>query len=709
LRLSDRLIENGLVTRDMIERALRSKAESGGSLALNLVLHGAVDEELLAHFYAQHFGFERVNAHDVRNIRPEIFHLIPTEIIYDNGVIPLRRETDSSLAVGVIDPSEPERLEEAEFFASLKLKPMVMRVTEMAEAFERMTGQSWKVPFDELERTQRMHSTGGGEAEAIVELIDAMIEVEPIIERRIGELDMSQSLAEQVDAFVEPSTRLPRTKPLGQHRGAQPHAPDHGVTTPMAVIEEASETPSVVVSTAAFMPSARGHDLASASHDEENDEPVIRAYVGREDFSPPRGTTSVDDLPYVAEQETGDRGEDATMEMARISMEAIEEGIARYAERGTFGGEPPDSDDDASAFDGATTRFLFDRAAAMEDRSNEDRVVHDEVDAAFAAARSTTRLPYSGDGPSTNGEATSRDTGELANLSMQSRAQAVSRTLRLSAVIGTHDATILGGEGPEAAIEGYRERSNTTNEHTIRDSTPRPSVAIARTTHRTTPTHGNEVVRAARERRLTPSVTSGPWVVPTVDSTFVDGAEGRFDAPGGISSAMGPAAGTTRAAFRCALKCVESAVHRDAIAAELVDALGLVYPTALMLTVRAPQMVVWRATVRRGPTFLASQVFDINDGSVWHRVVGENVAFRGALCEHDPLRVLLGRELGRDTMLIPVVMNRRAVAVIALDAGYEGELAPAAGQIDPMLRAVESALRRVILQRKRSLQPVEGP
>ena len=89
------------------------------------------------------------------------------------------------------------------------------------------------------------------------------------------------------------------------------------------------------------------------------------------------------------------------------------------------------------------------------------------------------------------------------------------------------------------------------------------------------------------------------------------------------------------------------------------------------------------------------------DEGFWQRVRTEQLTFRGALLPDDPLRVLIGRELGSDTLVLPLVMNRRTVAILVLDNGRYQQLPSCGGLFKPFDEAITGALRRMIITNKR--------
>jgi hypothetical protein len=139
----------------------------------------------------------------------------------------------------------------------------------------------------------------------------------------------------------------------------------------------------------------------------------------------------------------------------------------------------------------------------------------------------------------------------------------------------------------------------------------------------------------------------------------------------------------------------------EAIAREIVESLGIVFANVMLLHPRMPQLQVWDASLRRGSPRLVGSEIEMADGGFWQRIRTEQLTFRGALLPDDPLRLLLGRELGNDTLIVPLNMNRRTVAILVLDNGRDQALPSFGGLFKGFDEAVTGAFRRMIMTNKR--------
>ena len=191
------LVQRGVLSAEALEQAVRLKERQGGSLAVNLVITGAVDDETLSSFYRERYRLDPLREEEIAAVDGATFALIPVEIVYDFGLFPVRvvgEEGMERLVVGMIDPSEPEVLEEAAFFAALELAPRLMTIGQMARHYARLTGKRWKVDWETVVARRRIYQAG---VQAGAESIDeppsadgAIILTNPVMEL----LDQTEAL-----------------------------------------------------------------------------------------------------------------------------------------------------------------------------------------------------------------------------------------------------------------------------------------------------------------------------------------------------------------------------------------------------------------------------------------------------------------------------------------------------------------------------------
>jgi hypothetical protein len=168
------MVREGLFDKNALESALRRKEREGGSLALNLVLAGAVQEDNLVAYYQRKLGLPRATAEQLEQVERATFELIPLEIIYDSGILPMHLVDEENLAVGLVDPTDRGLIAEATFFSGYSLVQHLLSVSEFAKQFERLARQEWKITPRELVRLERLFEPEPEVAEEVLEQADAM-------------------------------------------------------------------------------------------------------------------------------------------------------------------------------------------------------------------------------------------------------------------------------------------------------------------------------------------------------------------------------------------------------------------------------------------------------------------------------------------------------------------------------------------------------
>jgi hypothetical protein len=441
----------GLIVEAAERAAVQACPTSLQSLFIHLVLQGAIDDEVLAEFVARDLELDRlVDAEP--NPEPEVFALVPVELIHDLGVLPMRRLDAETLLVGVVDPYTEARLEEVAFFAGLALEPRVLSLRAMARRFHAVVGRPWKVSEKLLGDARREGNEGLVGGSSLAKLL-----------RRV-------------------------------HHSAAPRA----------------STPSEAVET-----------------------------------------------------------------------------VAPTVEPAPSGGPAP---------------------VSMEGEAS-------------APAQAAYRAPFV--------------------------------SLTQASETGRNE------EDPARVVEG-------------RFSTRTPSAPV----------------------RMP--------ILPTLGVAEQRHHEGSFASPSEIFRRSAAASVATRAAFRQAIRGLEIAMSRDDVGLELTNSLLLAVPNVSLYSLRVPRAVIWQVASRRGPATLPGLAFPMEEGSVWHQCAQHGTAYRGRIPPTDPGFRLLGREMGEDSIVVPLMMKARTVALLLLDSGYEPGLPGMKGQWEPLHRAISEAFRRAILQRKRT-------
>lgn len=167
-----------------------------------------------------------------------------------------------------------------------------------------------------------------------------------------------------------------------------------------------------------------------------------------------------------------------------------------------------------------------------------------------------------------------------------------------------------------------------------------------------------------------------------------------------VVAAMGDPTSATAAVFQLLERTLAVADGREAVGRQIVETLGLVYPTVVLLSLRLPRVTVWDAHLGSGAPPPVGASFEAPEGGLWHQVAVSGVAFLGEIPGGDPVRRGLPRVFGKASLAAPLRLGDRRIGVLVLDSGYNGDLAAPGRQIERLAGWVEQSLKRVIIRRK---------
>ncbi|HNT36093.1 MAG TPA: ATPase, T2SS/T4P/T4SS family, partial [bacterium] len=109
-RLGDILVEQGVITRQQLERALREQSTTGKRIGDFLVDMGFVRPEAILRALARQHGMKYVNLKETR-LNPDAKNLLPESVVRDNKILPLEKRGDT-IRVAVADPDRIAILQE---------------------------------------------------------------------------------------------------------------------------------------------------------------------------------------------------------------------------------------------------------------------------------------------------------------------------------------------------------------------------------------------------------------------------------------------------------------------------------------------------------------------------------------------------------------------------------------------------------------------
>lgn len=122
-RIGEMLVQDGLATREQLERALEDARLSGHRVGFSLVKLGFVAEQDLALALARQHQIPAVDLERVR-LDPKLLKLIPADVALRHQVIPVRR-VGGRLTVAMADPGAIGVIDDLKFITRYDIEPVI--------------------------------------------------------------------------------------------------------------------------------------------------------------------------------------------------------------------------------------------------------------------------------------------------------------------------------------------------------------------------------------------------------------------------------------------------------------------------------------------------------------------------------------------------------------------------------------------------------
>lgn len=133
ITLLDMLKNNGLITREQFDEALKNRVLYGGKIGTSLIELGYVREDDLARFLSGKLAVPFVDAARLLAIPPETILLIPRDLALKYRVIPIHRDKKRLFLV-MADPADLKAIDEISFITGFIIKPVVAPEVRLVQA-----------------------------------------------------------------------------------------------------------------------------------------------------------------------------------------------------------------------------------------------------------------------------------------------------------------------------------------------------------------------------------------------------------------------------------------------------------------------------------------------------------------------------------------------------------------------------------------------
>jgi type IV pilus assembly protein PilB len=134
-RIGDLLVQEGLVSREQLAKALDDARTSGTRVGYSMVKLGFVSEQDLVRTLARQY---RVPAVDLERVKldPKLLKVVPTEIAMKHQVLPLRR-VGRTLTVAMANPTDLGVIDDLKFITRFDIEPVIAGEVTLRKTIER--------------------------------------------------------------------------------------------------------------------------------------------------------------------------------------------------------------------------------------------------------------------------------------------------------------------------------------------------------------------------------------------------------------------------------------------------------------------------------------------------------------------------------------------------------------------------------------------
>jgi len=195
-RLGDMLVQEGLITPEELEEALRYQVIYGGKLGTNLIEMGLADEGDISLALSRKLGVPYVDADQLMALSPGTLKLIPRELVEKYRVIPMRLEKNK-LSLVMLNPADLAAIDDIAFRTGFVIRPLIAPEVRMVIALEKYFGiprelryiQAINAVSETRPRTPRNKRGAKGPDPRMAELADLDLEeIDNILELSEAEL-----------------------------------------------------------------------------------------------------------------------------------------------------------------------------------------------------------------------------------------------------------------------------------------------------------------------------------------------------------------------------------------------------------------------------------------------------------------------------------------------------------------------------------------
>ncbi|UCG30844.1 MAG: type IV-A pilus assembly ATPase PilB [candidate division WOR-3 bacterium] len=134
MKLGEVLVNQGLISEDMLAQAVEEQKTDGERLGATLIRMGFISEDELLQALSKHFGVRSV---DLRTKQPNesVLKLLPGDIAAKYMVVPVSR-FGRKLTLAMLDPHDMAAIEDIKFATGFEIEPVVANIEDIVKIIQ---------------------------------------------------------------------------------------------------------------------------------------------------------------------------------------------------------------------------------------------------------------------------------------------------------------------------------------------------------------------------------------------------------------------------------------------------------------------------------------------------------------------------------------------------------------------------------------------
>ncbi|NTU73776.1 hypothetical protein HGB07_06465 [Candidatus Roizmanbacteria bacterium] len=151
-RLGDILIEKEILSKDILDQALRAQVGGNRRLGHILVRMKAITADQLAETLSEQLGIPICNIGD--KFSPKVKKILPRYLCRQYDVLPLAEKNNNILELAMANPADVEAIYDLENYTGKVIEPLLARHSEIEQEITRRISKGWKDYFSPQANTR---------------------------------------------------------------------------------------------------------------------------------------------------------------------------------------------------------------------------------------------------------------------------------------------------------------------------------------------------------------------------------------------------------------------------------------------------------------------------------------------------------------------------------------------------------------------------